>query len=250
MSRPNASRRLWFAALTTLLVLVVAEAAATLAERRLARGGIVYRPTPLDDYAAYRRRRHPVLGWPLTGEVPGSFSAWGGTGRQPDGSRRSPALSAAPLCVATFGESFTWGDEVSDAAAWPNRLALRLGCRVGNWGVAGYGTDQAYLRCRESRPESPIVVLGIMPDNVVRNISRLFGVLYPVQAYDQKPRFVLGSAGLELIPLPDLEPAEYLRVVDDPGLLPHQDLVPGTELGPAKARWPHLWTIGEVLANR
>jgi len=50
--------------------------------------------------------------------------------------------------IATVGDSFTFGDEVSFEASWPNRLEEQLGSKIQvlNFGVTGCGIDQAYLR--------------------------------------------------------------------------------------------------------
>ena len=32
------------------------------------------------------------------------------------------------------------------ADGWVEQLSRKLGCRVANYGVSGYGTDQAYVR--------------------------------------------------------------------------------------------------------
>jgi hypothetical protein len=51
----------------------------------------------------------------------------------------------APLVLA-LGDSFTFGDEVSDDETWPAALERQLHRSVVNAGVFGYGVDQAVLR--------------------------------------------------------------------------------------------------------
>ena len=64
-----------------------------------------------------------------------------------DGSRSNgsepPALPAEVLVV---GDSFTFGDQVSDNETWPACLERKLGRGVDNGGVTGYGTAQALRR--------------------------------------------------------------------------------------------------------
>jgi lysophospholipase L1-like esterase len=71
-----------------------------------------------------------------------------------------PQTPARPLVLAA-GDSFTFGDEVGDADTWPANLERRLGVRVLNAGVPGYGFDQAVLRAlrlaEQLRPELLIV---------------------------------------------------------------------------------------------
>ena len=62
-------------------------------------------------------------------------------------SRPSPAFpKPGNECITLYGDSFTYGEEVDHEDAWSNRLAERIGCHVGNYGVGGYGSDQALLR--------------------------------------------------------------------------------------------------------
>src|SRR6185436_13401342 len=75
--------------------------------------------------------------------------------------------------ASSYGDSFTFGDEVSDEAAWPHVLSQKLGARVANFGVSGYGTDQAFLRFRQNTHDrSRVVILGIYPDDLKRNVNQ------------------------------------------------------------------------------
>jgi len=51
-----------------------------------------------------------------------------------------------PTDVLTVGDSFTFGDHVSDNETWPACLERKLGRGVDNGGVMGYGTAQALRR--------------------------------------------------------------------------------------------------------
>jgi hypothetical protein len=75
-------------------------------------------------------------------------------------------------CVSLYGDSFTWGDEVDDVHAWGNVLSKLLHCRVSNFGVGGYGTDQAYMRFHYNKNDKPkLVILGFYTENIQRNVS-------------------------------------------------------------------------------
>ena len=80
---------------------------------------------------------------------------------------------AGPLRLAAFGDSFTHGDDVPNAAAWPARLAQTLDVPVLNFGVGGDGLDQAYLRyLGEGRRYRPAVVLiGLMSGDPLRHVT-------------------------------------------------------------------------------
>jgi hypothetical protein len=56
-----------------------------------------------------------------------------------------------------------YGDEVSNEQAWLNVLSDLPGCRVSNYGVIGYGPDQAYLRfISNEHDKAELIVLGIL----------------------------------------------------------------------------------------
>jgi hypothetical protein len=75
-------------------------------------------------------------------------------------------------------------------------LAARLNCRVGNFGVGGYGTDQALLRFMHNPSDpSSVAVLGIFADNIQRNVNRVRYFLVGGDPLLIKPRFVLDDDG-------------------------------------------------------
>lgn len=105
--------------------------------------------------------------------------------------------------IALIGDSFTFGTHQPDARIWATRLPEALGqlgaaqpVEVLNFGVPGYGTDQALLRLeRDVLPYRPdIVVWGIFETNPQRS-RRLF-------SFYAKPRFALGGGSLETAGLP------------------------------------------------
>ena len=74
-------------------------------------------------------------------------------------------------CAAAYGDSFVWGEEVAPAEGWIEQLSRLIGCRVSNYGVSGYGTDQSFVRFQRNIGEAaPVVILGIFAENVVRNV--------------------------------------------------------------------------------
>lgn len=111
--------------------------------------------------------------------------------------------------IVAFGDSFTHGDEVRLEESWPFLLEQMLDhYEVMNFGVPGYGTDQALLRWRREagkyHPQQAL--LGIWPENLCRNVN--INRFFLTQAGDItfKPRFVITANGaLELLasPVPD-----------------------------------------------
>jgi len=133
----------------------------------------------------------------------------------PAGDRPHPVAGDATM--AAFGDSFTFCDEVGDAETWEVRLATRLRADVLNYGVGGYGIDQAVLRYEAYARSAPprTVVLAFISENINRNVNVYRKFYYPkTQATFTKPRFVLGPDGLELLANPVRDIAERDRLAD------------------------------------
>jgi hypothetical protein len=124
--------------------------------------------------------------------------------------------------IAAFGPSFTHGDEVSDEATWTYQLEqARSDLEVMNWGVGGYGTDQAFLRyTHQGTAYAPhIVLIGYEAENLYRNVNR-FRPFYQSRTERPltKPVFALEGEGLELLPNPFSSPTALRdAVLQDPG---------------------------------
>ena len=194
-------------------------------------------------YDEYLAARDDLLGWP--GE-----DALRGPEFDSSGSRPNPEFpdpSKDKSCVSLYGDSFTLGVEVDDRHAWGNLLSKLVGCRVANFGIGGYGTDQAYLRFKKTEDPSPVVVLGYLSSNIVRDITRLKDLYSEKIEYTLKPRFVLDDrGGLRLVPIPDLTEEEYLRVMGalEPDLvLEHESFQTGGPFGVQKLRFPFSISI-------
>lgn len=114
----------------------------------------------------------------------------------------APADARAPI-LAT-GDSFTFGEEVSDGETWPADLQRLTGRRVLNGGVNGYGFDQIVLRTEALaalyKPEA--IVVAFIADDIRRTeMRRLWSA--------DKPYFDLDGDGLGLrnVPVPPRAPA-------------------------------------------
>lgn len=138
--------------------------------------------------------------------------------------KREYALQPPPgvLRVAAFGDSFVFATEVGDDDVW-SRQAERMEPRVEvlNYGVGGYGTDQALLLYRRRGQElaPQVVVLGFPEVDLPRNVNRYRRFLGRHDLPLFKPRFELDPQGdLRLIanPFPGEEGAR--RVFEDPRL--------------------------------
>jgi hypothetical protein len=234
----------WKYAVLFLIVGAVLEGLAFVACKVLAHMELIYDPAPVTNYAAYLADRDPVLGWPAPstrghGEVDTS------------GSRVVPAFpdAATKSCVAIFGDSFTWGDEVSPEDAYGNVLARALGCRVANFGVGGYGTDQALLRYEQVKPDAQVVVLGFFPDDIIRNVNQDRGFLGN-KSLGLKPRFLYRDGALVLVPLPTLTEEQYDHIGRDAdSLLPYDYFRPGGPSGLVALRFPFMLSALRTLRH-
>ncbi|MEX2162807.1 MAG: SGNH/GDSL hydrolase family protein [Sulfuricaulis sp.] len=83
--------------------------------------------------------------------------------------RRNP-YAAKLVRISAYGDSFTFCDQVNDDQTWSYFLSKLTNSHVENWGVGGYGTDQALLRLKQNLPKyrTDIVVLGVFSENINR----------------------------------------------------------------------------------
>ncbi len=196
-----------------------------------------YEPPEIDPvaYAQYRQHRDPQLGWPFVGDADVQH-------RDAAGSRRIPTFpEPGGECVSAFGDSFIYGDEVDDEDAWSNVLSERLGCRVANYGVPGYGTDQALMRFRKLPDDgSSVAILGVFPHNTMRNVNQYRYFLTATTEFGFKPRFVLEDGSLRSVPMPDMELAELEASLLSPGdYYEHEAFLPGSSKGPIALSFPY-----------
>ena len=115
--------------------------------------------------------------------------------------------------IALVGDSHTYGEEVSYEGTWGQQLQEALGAdfQVLNFGVPGYGIDQAYLRYkRDVLPWHPdYVIFGVVPSDVYRSMTIYTFIAFPQWDYPfSKPRFVLQRDGIGLLNVPLRTPEE------------------------------------------
>jgi hypothetical protein len=115
----------------------------------------------------------PVLGWiprPNSKE-PGNY--WGMEILE-DGFRSNGegALSAAGPTrdIIAVGDSFTFGDQVTNHETWPAQLEKRLARSVTNAGVYNYGIDQSALRAKIllSKYRPKLLIISVYTEDLVR----------------------------------------------------------------------------------
>ena len=110
------------------------------------------------------------------------------------------------LRILILGDSFTFGDEVSDNETYAHYLQEMLpDTEVINMGVHGYGHDQMLILFKEEgiKYQPDIVILGFLPLDMSRNLLDFRDFA--------KPRFVLEKGELKLTGTPVPRPEEILR---------------------------------------
>ena len=147
-------------------------------------------------------------------------NALGARGPREYGPRPAPGKRR----VLTFGDSYVHCDEVGAEETFQSQLeGLEPALEVLNFGVSGYGSDQAWLRYRSIGKGlgAEVVCLGLMLENIGRNVNR-YRPLWNTQtgACMTKPRFVLGPDGaLELLPQPYATRLELHDAIADGSVL-------------------------------
>lgn len=107
--------------------------------------------------------------------------------------------------IVTLGDSFTFGDEVSDNETYSSYLATMLpNTEVLNLGVSGYGHDQMLLYLQEEgiKYHPDVVILGFVSFDVDRNRHSFDSLA--------KPKFELSHGELRLTNEPVPTAAEVL----------------------------------------
>jgi hypothetical protein len=209
--------------LARLIVLLgVVEVGAALTTRGLVgRGWIaeipVFTPQQREDYFA---RRDTMVGWRASFETP-----------------------VAP-CVSVYGDGVTAGTAQS---SYPAELERLLQCEVTNYGVGGYGSDQAMLLSQSMRTidRAPVSVIGHVSDNILRNLNQYRHLLDPGQELSFKPRLFFDGGELRTleIPIRRREDFERLRTA------PHDVLLYDEFFAGAKQRFPYTVSLSQWLLN-
>ncbi len=110
------------------------------------------------------------------------------------------------LRILILGDSFTFGDEVSDDETYAYYLQEMLPhTEVINMGVHGYGHDQMLILFKEEgvKYQPDIVILGFLPLDMPRNLLTFRDFA--------KPRFVLETGQLKLTGTPVPRPEDILQ---------------------------------------
>lgn len=122
--------------------------------------------------------------------------------------------------VSTFGDSYTHCDDVNNMNTWQAIIEeYNSHVEVINFGVSGFGLDQAYLRYLEfgSKYKSHITFIGFTSENIYRNVNTFRPFYIPFTEMPlAKPRFLVSNNKLSMVPNYFKEIHEYKNLLRHP----------------------------------
>lgn len=148
------------------------------------------------------------LGWvrkPNVSKTENSFDGEKSWHINSKGSRINPGHEHLKTKIISFGDSFTFNREVNDDETWQYYLADLIDGNVANFGVGNYGLDQAFLRFKreiKNYKDAKLIVVGVVPDTIVRDLSVWKHYSEFGNTFGFKPRFMLERGELKLIKNP------------------------------------------------
>jgi hypothetical protein len=166
------------------------------------------------DYLAYST----TLGWTIKPDAKDITGIYASNAQALRADRPTAAVPAAgTLRIAAFGGSSTHGDGVRYQDTWEEQLAARVpNTEVLNFGVPGYGADQAYLRYQVEGIDyhAHLVLIGFTSDDIYRHVNSF------VPFYERetgmpfaKPRYRLHNGRPSLVPNPLPHIEDYARLL-------------------------------------
>ena len=157
-----------------------------------------------------------------------------------------------------FGDSFVEAStykkiRVGERFVAPEEyLSEKTNCNVRNYGVGGYGSDQAYLKFQKLVEEGEIgegdfIYAGHLSENILRNVNRNRSLLYPILGDSTpllKPVFDSCKPECEVMPLPASLHETDLRQIASLGISPSTSLGESSQFVPNKLVFGSPVTIG------
>lgn len=164
--------------------------------------------------SAYPVQFDPELGWIPEENFSNTVNIWKTNvsiledGIRFNGNEENSDLKEDSDLILAVGDSFTFGDEVSDNETWPAVLKKIANKKVVNGGVFGYGIDQSFLRMKVlvAKYNPDIVIFSFIPADVGRSqLSKRTS--YPKPYFEvQNGNLVLKEDHITLPPEKRLDP--------------------------------------------
>ena len=126
--------------------------------------------------------------------------------------------SKGVIRMLAFGDSFTYGEECSNKSIWEKFLNDSGNIEVLNFGVPGYGLDQAYLRyLKEGKKyETDYVLIGFIAEDANRQVNTFRYFYTPYEWYWSKPRYYLENGKLKLLENYFQRKEDIMKLVENP----------------------------------
>lgn len=128
---------------------------------------------------------HPAWGWDIDDRKKGAL----GTRSVRDYEKRSRYK------IKAFGDSFTYGWHVEANETWTAFVEATDDWACLNYGVPGYGTDQALLKYQDCAVPSEYTILAIYDEDIGRMMTRYYAFYDRGKTFYVKPRFALSEDG-------------------------------------------------------
>lgn len=188
---------------------------------------------PLKDFDLYKKQTNykwmycydKDLGWILQPGYRSSIYQFNSKGMRSGSKEYDLKPKDNILRIGLFGDSFIVSDDEPFDRSLGYYLENDLNARgvkveVLNFGVGGYGMDQAYLRWQKTgiKYNLDLVIFGFQAENVKRNLN-IFRALYSHGSFPfSKPRFILRSGKLQVINSPTLSTRDIGKIFEAGGL--------------------------------
>ncbi|MGH9196462.1 MAG: hypothetical protein ACRD1T_12055, partial [Acidimicrobiia bacterium] len=148
---------------------------------------------------------HPVLGWDLPKLVERGHH---------DERISHPYTTTTRYKTKAFGDSFTQGGPDHDGT-YEYFVEEQTGWQYLNYGVSGYGPDQALLKYQANVVKTDFTTLGILDENIGRVVNRLRGFYTFQESFRSKPRYIVQTDGsVVLLPNPIQDPRDLRKLQD------------------------------------
>ncbi len=181
---------------------------------------------------------NPILGWTLPLKNKNNL-----------GTRRNTDYPNKEIYkIKTFGNSFTMGAEVSPEETFQAYIEQKTDWDCLNYGVGGYGTDQAYLTYKHTKIKTKYSILGVLSENIGRVVS-VYPAYYMRTWLPPKPRYVKKEDKFQLLELniKNKQNTDLLFDINYLDKLKNNDYWPhfykNKINAPPKLKWPALYTV-------
>ena len=162
---------------------------------------------PQEDLEQFRRGQFdPYLGW--NNGVDASYEHKGTLYVTNKDRTRANPYQSNTVRISTYGDSFTFGDEVENNETFPFYLSQITNSNVINYGVSAYGTDQALKRLEKNLgngKRTDFVILEFIQDSIQRNMNMYLPFKYGFEDWTRymfKPMLYDGPDGYEWVENP------------------------------------------------